>query len=266
MSWHPAASQVVLFGGLPSKPPESAAPADPIAGLNDTWAWDGALWSQVQDSGPPGRGYSSLAPAPGGEVLLFGGRLGSTFWNDTWIWDGRNWTQVADAGPDFYESPMAYDPSQNVAVLVNNFVESIRETWQWDSARWIQVDDAAPVLKRRFLAWDVPTSAMVMCGRRPEGSQLVTCVWAQSRWVQLSDMGPMNDVQEVMSSPAGVLARTSQETWLWDGSARRWTEVQDMGGRLQGETASAWDETHRVGVLFDGLQGRTWTVAPPSPG
>ena len=75
---------IVMFGGI---------------GMNDTWTWDGARWTQLQPRHSPSM-RSSTGPRPTlaydaerGRVVLFGGydekAAGSL--NDTWTWDGRDW-------------------------------------------------------------------------------------------------------------------------------------------------------------------------------
>jgi cysteine-rich repeat protein len=62
----------------------------------DTWAWDGAAWTQVATTGPSPRVFHVMAPTGrAGEVLLWGGNgLGTGTLDDTWLWNGA-WT----AGP-----------------------------------------------------------------------------------------------------------------------------------------------------------------------
>ena len=264
MSWDPVASHVLLFGGIVPGSSDPAAPTPmPARPLNDTWNWDGDRWFQVQDSGPPGRGQASLAPAPGVGALMFGGQYGARLFNDTWIWDGANWTQVDDDGPGAVDSVMAFDPGENATFLVGSGTTSTRPTWIWDGAHWTQIHDMTPALETRLLAWDAPSQEMVLCGRQSGSGRFLTFAWAQMMWVPLSDMGPREPVLAVFSSSHGVVARTAAETWLWDRKVKRWTQVQNMGGRFEQQPAAAWDVEHGFGVLFDGLEGKTWRLTPP---
>jgi hypothetical protein len=114
----------------------------------------------------------------------------------------------------------------------------------------------------KFLAWDATAEQMVLCGHEPDKSVATTYVWAQSMWVQSNDMGPADEIRGVLSSPAGVLARTESDTWLWDGQKRRWTPVQDMGGKAE-NIGTAWDSLRGVGLMFIGASGDTWKLTPP---
>ena len=51
-------ARIVLFGGGPRKVDSKGAF---LRMLGDTWEWDGTRWSQLQDMGPPARGYAGIA-------------------------------------------------------------------------------------------------------------------------------------------------------------------------------------------------------------
>src|ERR1051326_3485654 len=57
--------------------------------FNDTWEYDGTLWTRVQDTGPAARHSFGFAYS-GKVMLLFGGRDASNTFRDTWQWDGSN--------------------------------------------------------------------------------------------------------------------------------------------------------------------------------
>jgi hypothetical protein len=96
MAWDPGLGRVLLFGG---------ANANGTA-LDDTWAWDGANWTQVADTGPEPRARAAMAGT--GAVLLFGGVNSidpnlpagdRRAFGDTWRWGGQAWTKIQDIGP-----------------------------------------------------------------------------------------------------------------------------------------------------------------------
>jgi hypothetical protein len=61
MAFDPGRQRAFLFGG------------ETVDGhINDTWAWDGADWTQVADTGPSPRHLSGMVSDPvGGRLLLF---------------------------------------------------------------------------------------------------------------------------------------------------------------------------------------------------
>ncbi len=66
--------------------------------LNDLWAWDGASWRKLAESGPEPRVMGHIAyDTRRDRVVLFGGRRASpanTDLGDTWEWDGEAWRQI----------------------------------------------------------------------------------------------------------------------------------------------------------------------------
>lgn len=66
--------------------------------LNDTWEYDGSMWTRVADTGPSPR-YAFGLVYGGNVILLFGGKDSSNALRDTWQWDGQHWTQRQDIGP-----------------------------------------------------------------------------------------------------------------------------------------------------------------------
>lgn len=99
----PLRDRVVLFGGK--------ATVDPASGLQDTWEWDGATWTQASPSAsPPARSRHVMAFSGGcGQVLVAAGEIAGSFdVTDTWKWNGTRW--IADDIGLFLVSPsMAYD-------------------------------------------------------------------------------------------------------------------------------------------------------------
>lgn len=58
---------------------------EPMKLVDSTWAWDGALWKQVQDMGPQARSRHVMGLDPiRGQVVLFGGFSESGLLGDTW--------------------------------------------------------------------------------------------------------------------------------------------------------------------------------------
>lgn len=66
--------------------------------MNDTWEYDGTMWTRVEDTGPSPR-YGSGFVYGDKVILLFGGKDATNAFKDTWQWDGQHWTQRQDIGP-----------------------------------------------------------------------------------------------------------------------------------------------------------------------
>lgn len=176
MAFDPASDQMVYFGGEEQ---------------NSTWAWNGAVWNQVADSGdagctnnctnsPPVRSYAPMAFDPQlGEVVLFGGRPGL---NDTWAWNGSAWSQIADNGDSGctttctnspsqrgYDS-LDYDPALGQIVMFGGYSSTgggyIGDTWAFDGTSWTQQSPEASPPPRGigYMAYDSGTKQVVLFG------------------------------------------------------------------------------------------------------
>lgn len=248
LAYHPAGARPVLFA------------ADANLGVGETWEWDGELWSMAADSGPLARHRAALIDAGDGSVLLFGGQRGAQPLGDTWSWDGSLWTQVEDSGPSARAgATVATDPATATTLLFGGD-GAPSETWSWDGVHWTRVHDNGPALREPKMVLDRASGHLTLFGSAQPGERWLTYIWAQNMWVQVADMGPTAVPRFALSAPSATLAY-AYETWSWDGAARRWTEVQDMGPESSG-IVGTWDEARGHGIAFDGLQGgRTWRLA-----
>ena len=85
--------------------------------FNDTWEWDGAVWTQVADTGPSPRSGSAMAQM-GTRTVLFGGYNSAGALADSWEWKDLRWTQRQNMGPPKRTShDMAYDIERERLVL-----------------------------------------------------------------------------------------------------------------------------------------------------
>jgi len=99
--------------------------------LNDTWEYNGTLWTHVADTGPEARAAYGMAYG-GKEMLLVGGRGGKLF-GSTWSWNGNHWTQRQDMGPGARASfGMSYDSLRNRAVLFGGLDTKAARADTWE--------------------------------------------------------------------------------------------------------------------------------------
>src|SRR5690606_31081328 len=124
---------------------------------NDTWAWDGSNWQQVQlNNQPPIRDSAAMVYDPvHHNVLLYGGASIAAPLNDTWIWNGEVWTEqqpVHQPGKDrIFEYPqMVLDPNRQQVVMVGSAREdpnrhSFTETWAWNGQDWVELPVVRPL-------------------------------------------------------------------------------------------------------------------------
>lgn len=162
MATDPARQRVVLFGGVVARGQQAVE-------AGDTWAWDGASWIQVDDTGPSARSGARMAYSDKTQaLLLFGGSADS----DTWMWSGQ-WTQVADSGPDGRVGH-ALSPFDGAVVLFGGRKQSaagaaapalLQDTWAWGDPGWRQIQDMGPSPREGHgLAYDEANGALVLFG------------------------------------------------------------------------------------------------------
>ena len=120
----------------------------------ETWEWDGTVWSQRASGGPPGRIAGGCAyDAAAHKFVVYGGwgvispgspgTLGNLF--DTWEYDGTSatWTKVADGNPQPIGggAVMAYDSSRNKRVLFCSppsvYLPDLR-VFEWSAGGWVE--------------------------------------------------------------------------------------------------------------------------------
>lgn len=99
--------------------------------FNDTWEYNGSVWTRVADTGPEPRMGCGLV-YDGKTMLLFGGKNNGTFFKNTWEWDGKHWTQRQDIGPAARAfAAMAYDSTRQRAVLFGGAGPGLfGDTWE----------------------------------------------------------------------------------------------------------------------------------------
>jgi N-acetylneuraminic acid mutarotase len=126
-------NKLVLFGGVDSKASTY---------LNDTWVFDFATnaWTKVTPvaDSPSLRAGARMAYDPvSGNMLLFGGWDGASYFNDTWTYTVGNmtWTKLdlADAPSARISSSLVYSAISNNLILFGGLVgaDVAQDTWSY---------------------------------------------------------------------------------------------------------------------------------------
>ena len=234
-AWDPSTQRVLLFGG-------ATTAGGTLAPLGDTWAWDGQLWTQVDDSGPAAR----FAAALSGDTtrqrnVLFGGATtipDVAALGDTWEWDGQQWTLIDQSGPTSRSGhSMTFDAARSRTILFGGIAldgTSDTTTWLWDGTSWARGAHSGP------------------------SGRLGTALAAdQARAVLFSGTAQLSP------SPQAPLAA---DTWEWDG--QQWALRRDFGPEGRHTHALAYDSARDRYVLFGGvvtsgaLMADTWELNP----
>jgi hypothetical protein len=230
VAYDPSTSQLILFGGVTANSVE----------LNDTWAWNGTTWSQVDDStdpgctstctsSPPARAEASMAYDPGtGQLLLVAGTGNGGVLNDSWTWNGTTWSQVDDSAdpgcsdtctsspPARLYASMAYDPGSAQLVLFGGNGSgdvNFNDTWAWNGTTWSQVDDSADpgcsdscasspgARDGASVAYDPATAQLVLFAGYGSGDRNDTWAWNGTTWSQVDDSADPGCATTCTSSP-----------------------------------------------------------------
>ena len=146
MVYDPVTDAVTLFGGCTEfNLMESCTEA-----ADDTWLWDGAVWTQVAADGPapPARAAHGMRYDRGrARVVVFGGEHPDggdlDYLVDTWEWDGETWREATaydEVTPSRTGHALAYDERREELLVFGGFTKSaddvtrviMRDTWRRD--------------------------------------------------------------------------------------------------------------------------------------
>lgn len=189
LAYDPRRGQVLLFGGIDSA---SACGAVVCA---DTWAWDGAAWTQLTPAtAPSGRAAAMITYDPlRDRVVLFGGNDGGNSLQDVWEWDGANWTdQTPAAGVQpsgRYFGGLVFDSSSGRTVLFGDELEGDPDTWEWDGASWTRRPSPSPgnpqPVASAAVAYDSTRARTVLFGGVDADGVRLDALWEHdgTRWI-----------------------------------------------------------------------------------
>jgi hypothetical protein len=139
MAYDPVSKKVVVVGGY-----------DGNTYSNETWTFDGTVWTRQKTSvAPSGRAGASMAfDRKTRKLVFFGGFDGRHYLGDTWLWDGATltWKQAhPKSSPTAATGPMLFtDPKNGHADEFGGYDGRFYQfsTWRWTGQTWIQLHPA----------------------------------------------------------------------------------------------------------------------------
>jgi len=271
MAYDAARNVVLLFGG---------------GGLNDTWIWDGTLWTQLNPPQiPPPRTsacmtYDSLHHT----VLLFGGvSVGGLPLADTWQWNGTTWTQLLppQSPPARLGAVMAYAEAQQVVVLFSgeSFGKRVgfllNDTWIWNGTQWNHQSLPASPSSRvgATMIYDPANQQLVLFGGT-SGSSVYsdTWIWDGHQWQQhLPTVSPPARAwatmvyatslqQAILVGGSSVSTNPSisglNDTWQWDGAT--WSPLISASAPTGGYNSAAYDATQQALIMYASTNSKSY--------
>lgn len=271
MAFDAGEERVISFGGYD------------VDGLtNETWAWDGSGWEELQPAkSPKPRWLPGMAYDPvREEVVLFGGRdedFDQT--NDTWLFKDGEWSRsYPKTSPPKLGTPvMAFDPNLQQVIQLN----LDGDTWTWDGTTWTRLHPATspPGRELATLAYHPTRDALVMYGGYGTASDILgdTWSWDGKDWTEESPgVSPAPLYGYAMSTLGRYVALfggqentggAENDTWVlkrnsWQLQTPRRTPNKRSGIPM------AWDPIRREAVLIGRQKargerfGETWTLTP----
>jgi hypothetical protein len=242
VAYNPVMHAVMLYGGR-------LAPGQLV---NDTWAWDGKTWTEL-DAGtgnpPPDEGGAMawdvrLATM----VLVVPGPTVASPQSETWIWTGTHWSRErkGDLPTNISIGPIAYDPGSNSLLGVGSRYETATSSsvvmLRWDGIAWRELATShTPPDLVAGLAFDpILNGLLLVCApAQIQSSNDEVWLWTGVDWQSLGLVsgalepgGLVTDAESghVVMFGNGVLAAQGLpqpvHVWEWEGSA--WTR-QDLG-------------------------------------
>ena len=242
VSYDSSRRKIVMFGG-------ATIPA--TASINETWEIDGASWTRVADTNPPGRDHHTLVyDEARHRTVLFGGgtfEKGKPYQlrEETWEWDGTTWKQIAASGPGGRSlTGMGYDAARKQVVLLGGHGARptpeaprpyLNDTWMWDGKAWKKAGaDGPPVRYGHAMAFDQKAGLTLIYGGSTEDTQYADMwQWDDQRWSEIKLTGPTPGPRFGASMAYDVARdrtilfggrRGDTSTWEWDG--RNWKEFK----------------------------------------
>jgi N-acetylneuraminic acid mutarotase len=249
------ATAIVLFGGV-----------DP----GDTWMWDGAAWSALTLTSPPGR--SGVAGARlGDNAVFFGGGTVS----DTWTWGGSAWTPNGTAGPS-PRSGAAMARFGDTLVLFGGSSTGdasnatlLDDTWTWDGTTWTQVHVTGPAARSDASMTTLGNKVVLFGGVEGFGMAFSdTWTWNGGGWTHEQATGPgarSGGAMATLGSSAILFGGANDEgqllsdTWAWDGAT--WAAVPTSvapSGRSLASMATLGNEVYLFGGFNGTYDSDTW--------
>lgn len=120
MANDPSRATTFAFGGY-----DASKGAPGFFVYNDTFAWDGAAWTQLSPAVSPSARYAvgGVYDSTRRRFTIVAGTTGGMYLNDTWAFDGSTWVSIAAPGLPRREHPgLAFDARRGRIVLFGGHV------------------------------------------------------------------------------------------------------------------------------------------------
>jgi N-acetylneuraminic acid mutarotase len=169
--------------------------------LDDTWASNGAAWTNVTGAQPPGR-YKHAMATLGTKIVLFGGEGSSVndagspispYLGDTWTFDGTTWAPVNVTGPSARTDHTMAALNGKVVLFggYSGLSSDLNDTWTFDGTTWSQVTPTGAVPPARAGHAMATLNGKIVVFGGTDGSGYLGDTWAfdGTSWTQVPASG-----------------------------------------------------------------------------
>jgi hypothetical protein len=182
-AFDPQAGEVLLFGGVL----KTGQPA------NDTWAWDGSTWHEVDAGrgGPAGGAGSDMAWDSALNQVVLVTRDGGA--GATWIWNATHWVRAVagDLGTSDAGIVIGFDPLSNSLMAEgccqsqpDAMLATLPSTWRWNGSAWNLLRTSIHPPDGSSMEADPSLRRLVLCGcDLAEGLSPEIWVWNGHDWM-----------------------------------------------------------------------------------
>ena len=273
--------RTILYGGrVPGTGVTVAANPD----YPDTWAWDGASWSQLTPAHSPtpatadpnttdGRYGAAMAFDPTrGVIVLFGGvsfyKVGNTVTTagpcDTGVWefDGTDWHETTPSGGPSarYQAAFTYDPTAHKLLLYGGDSPPVgtplSDAWEWNGTTWTSIATTGPSGRSvHVMAGDVDRNVVVLFGGTTSNNDAEVWEWNGTAWTAPATGSPPPGMSGL--GPMAVTDTGRSKTFLVDLQHRSferadggWKLVSSSTPPLPNVSAFVYDPAHAESMLF----------------
>jgi hypothetical protein len=271
--------RVVLFGGE----------AAPLQYLGDTWEWDGATWTLVDNAGPARKDHAMAFDPVRNRIVLDGGvgvgqPWSSGFLGETWEWDGTSWSHIDTSGLPLTNHAMAFDPHRQKVVRfggTGSNGSAQNDLDEWTGTQWQPIASVGPnPTFEPLMVHDGARSLIVMVGERSAQNEVRTWEWDGAAWTLAAIAGAPHRVRSALAFD-DVRGQSilfggdvpgqpyAGDLWTWTGAAWSMATPFAPSPSARSGHAMAFDSHRNRLVMFGGANslgylGDTWELLPPT--
>ncbi len=250
--------RTVLFGGVAT----SGGITGPVP-LDDTWEWDGTVWTQIQTaSSPSARSGHGMAYDPSrGKVVVFGGQQKPGLAPAVvWEFDGANWTSITPGTtpPPRTGTRMAWDAKSQTTLLFGGTDANgeYDDLWSWNGTAWSRPNAVPrpPPRTEHAIADDPIRGRLIVTGGVAQ-AVTATYEWNGTTWTSGVLPNPVDrEYHQSAYDPLrrrAVLIDDHHQTWESDG--RSW--IATTAPTAPTSAAMTYDPERARIVAFSGNNG-----------